>query len=146
MLLHCLPPSLFLTSNLPSSLLSLYLQSIFFFLWLILRYCFFTGFEQFDYKAHQHGFLYISPPGVHWTSWIRGYIVSIKFGNVWLLIIQIFFLSSPTSIFFSDTNYMSVRPLRVCPLLSSADFIFLTFFFLSLLHFGSYLLLCLQNH
>lgn len=58
-----------------------------------------------------------------------GFIIFIKFGKIWLLLLQIFFLSPLLSFFsFENFDYTYVRPFKGVPQFTGALFIFLSFF------------------
>lgn len=77
---------------------------------------FITGFYQLDYDVVF--FVCIYPVLCYWGSWIYGFIVSIWFGKIWPLFLQMFFL--PSTFFWnsSDCLIWFIRSLMFCSLFS----------------------------
>lgn len=92
-------------------------------LWPLCRFFFITGFKQLDYDETWYMlFIFL---GVHWASWICGFIVFTHFGNVLPIIASIFFCNRS---FISGTSITCV----FWPLETAAFFQWCPVMFLSL--------------
>ena len=79
-----------------------------------------------------------------------GFMICTKFGKIWLLLLQILFLSPLLSFLsFENFNYTYVRPFKGVPQFTGALFIFLSFFspcgLFPCLHFGLFPLFMSSN-